>query len=130
MLLPYIITTVEKGKIPYIYNNIGSIEEDECEKFFLENIVNFVYDRLNLYEIESVKDIDNFFDNFYYNDDFLLDNEPWSAYIYYNDNDNWKSIRPSNLDIYNKLITQKSSEPSESNEPSESSESSEKIIDI
>jgi hypothetical protein len=128
MLLPYIITTVEKGKIPYIYNNMGSIEEDEYETYFLKNIVNFVYDRLNLYEIESVKDIDNFFDNFYYNDDFLLDNEPWSAYIF--KNDDWKSIRPSNVDIYNKLIIQKSSESSEPSEPSESSESSEKIIDI
>jgi hypothetical protein len=111
MLLPYIITTVEKGKIPYIYNNMGSIEEDEYETYFLENIVNFVYNRLNLYEIESVKDIDNFFDNFYYNNDFLLDNEPWSAYVFHNDY--WKPIRPSNVDIYNKLIIQKSSESSD-----------------
>ena len=108
MSLPYIITTVEKGKIPYIYNNIGSIEEDECENFFLENIVNFVYNRLNLDEIESVKDIDNLFDNFYEYKDFILDNEPWSAYIFRNNT--WESIRPSNIDIYNKLMTQKSSE--------------------
>ena len=55
-------------------NSFGSIEEDEYETYFLENIVNFVYNKLNLDEIESVKDIDNFFDNFYYNNDFLLDN--------------------------------------------------------
>jgi hypothetical protein len=108
MLLPYIITTVRKGKIPYIDNNIGSIEEDEYKNFFLENIVNFVYDRIDLDDIESVDDIDSFFENFYYRDDFLLDNEPWSAYIFFNDD--WKLIRPSNLDIYNKLVIQKSSE--------------------
>lgn len=105
MTLPYIITTVEKGKIPYIYNNISTIEEDEYENFFLENIVEFVYDRIDLDDLESVKDIDNFFDNFYEYKDFILDNEPWSAYIFRNNN--WESIRPSNIDIYNKLMTQK-----------------------
>jgi hypothetical protein len=105
MLLPYIISTVKKRKIPYIYNLIGTIEETEYENFFLEDIVGFVYDIIDLDDLESVKDIDNLFDNFYTYDDFMLDDEPWSAYVFHNNT--WKSIRPSNIDIYNKLMTEK-----------------------
>ena len=100
--VPYIISTVTTRKIPSLYNDIGTIREDQCKKFFLDSIVEFMESAGDLDCYDCAEDVGGFFENFYDREDFCLDAEPWSAYAFLNNE--WTSMRPSDEEIYAAIL--------------------------
>jgi hypothetical protein len=95
--IPYVISEAHPDyKRPYLFDNFGSIDENIIDTFFVETVSEFILDRKDINTISSITDIEDFW-NYYYQE-YYMENAPWTAMIFINGN--WKSITPSNIEIF------------------------------
>lgn len=87
-------------KRPHILHKFGKIEKNKFDDFLLNELVEFVYDRIDIANLENIQDIENFWLHFY--DDEYMDNSPWDAVIL--ENGEWKNKCPSNKKLLEALI--------------------------
>ena len=100
-LIPYVILEAHPDyKRPYVLPYFGMIQEYRLYDFLLEKLVEFVYDRIDISNINSVKDIKYFWDHYY--DLYYMDNPPWQATAIINGI--WEDINPTNEDVFKKLM--------------------------
>ena len=103
-LIPYVILSAHPDyKRPYILPQFGMISEDKLKDYLLEQLVEFVYDRIDIETLNSVDDIQNFWQHFY--DDCYMGNRPWEATAIIDGI--WDNVNPSDEELYNALIIQK-----------------------
>jgi hypothetical protein len=103
-LIPYVIMEAHPDyKCPYILPEFGMIPEDKLKDHLLEKLVEFVYDRINIENLNSVDDIENFWENYY--NDCYMDNVPWDARAIINGI--WENVSPSNEVLLDALIKEK-----------------------
>ena len=103
-LIPYVILEAHPDwKRPYILPEFGMIQEEKLKDFLLEKLVEFVYDRIDIENLNSVDDIDKFWQHFYA--DCYMDNSPWEATAILDGI--WENVSPSNEDVFNALIKEK-----------------------
>jgi hypothetical protein len=101
-MIPYMIMEAHPdNKMPYISHIHGIIEETKLNIFILEKQVEFIYNRINIEEINSIKDVEYFWSSFY--DDCYMDNPPWEAFAVINCE--WKYISYSNIELFEALIS-------------------------
>jgi hypothetical protein len=63
-------------------------------------LVKFVYERIDLDELSSIKDIKKFWDDFYV--DSFMNNSPWSAMAFINGE--WNDVTPIDKKLFNELM--------------------------
>ena len=103
-LIPYVILSAHPDyKRPYVLPQFGMIEEDKLKDYLLEQLVYFVYDRIDIENLESVDDVYNLWENFYV--DCYMDNNPWEAKAIIDGK--WKNVEPSNEELFKALIKEK-----------------------
>ena len=106
-LIPYVILSAHPDhKRPYILPQFGMILEDNLKEHLLEQLVDFVYDRIDIENLKNVDDIQYFWEHFY--DEKYMDNSPWDATAIINGE--WVSVGPTNEELFNKLLTYKNKE--------------------
>jgi len=90
-------------KRPYILPFFGMIQENKLKEFLLEKLVEYVNNKIDITIINSIEDIEYFWDNIY--SDCYMDNSPWEATAIVNGV--WENVNPSNIDLFNALIKEK-----------------------
>ncbi len=95
--IPYVISASHPDyKRPWLQQEFGAIDENLIDTFFVEKAAEFIYDRTNADDIESVDDIVSFWDNYYI--EYYMSNSPWDASVFINGK--WKNACPSNVEIF------------------------------
>ena len=94
-IIPYIIMeSCPDNFIPSINHLFGSIEKSKVHNFLFKKLVDFVFGRINLKNLDQTRCIEKFWLHFY--DNYTISNSPWSTvvfidgkwiYKYFNDND-------------------------------------------
>ena len=103
-LIPYVILEAHPDwKRPYVLPEFGMIQEEKLKDFLLEKLVEFVYDRIDIENLNNVDDINNFWEHYY--DDSYMNNSPWEATAIIDGI--WDNVNPSNEDLFNALIKEK-----------------------
>jgi hypothetical protein len=130
-LIPYVIQEAYPDwKRPYVSSFFGMVQEDKLTDEVLEKLLDFVYDRIDIENLNSVDDIEKFWENYY--NEYYMDNSPWQATAIIDGI--WKNVNPSNEELFNALIKEKnkcyiSSDENDNDEESvKSSETEESII--
>ena len=96
-MIPYVISIARPCyKRPELDQSFGSISEEELENFILTNVSEFILDRLPLEDINYIKDITQFWDDYY--SEYYMGNEPYSVMIF-KDNE-WQNATPSDDEIF------------------------------
>ena len=91
-MIPYVICEANPDyKRPSIDHLYGKIEKNKLDSFLVDKLVKFVYERIDLDKLNSIKDIKQFWDDFYI--DSYMCNSPWSAMAVINGG--WKYV-PAN----------------------------------
>jgi hypothetical protein len=123
--IPYVISESHPDyKRPYLLQDFGTVDEKLIDTFFVEKAAEFIYDRTGNDDIESVDDIESFWNNYF--DEYYMGNSPWDARIFINGE--WENASPSNIEIFECLNRIKTAEKNEENE--EESEEEDKEEDI
>ena len=105
--IPYVISEAHPDyKIPWLDQQFGTIDQDLKDTFFVEKAAEFIFDRIDSEDIESVDDIQKFWNNFY--DDSYMNNAVWDARIFINGK--WKNVCPTNIEIFECIQRIKSGE--------------------
>jgi len=96
-MIPYVISvSYPDYKRPSLYQDFGVVIEEEINTYFLHRICEFILDRTDDRDLESVRDIYHFFENYY--NEYYMDNSPWEAMVFINGE--WKNITPSDDKIW------------------------------
>lgn len=105
--IPYVISKAHPDyKRPYVSQKFGAIDETLIDTFFVKKAAEFIYERTDEEDIESVEDIEFFWDN-YYNESYMS-NAPWDARIFINGE--WKNVCPTSDKIFEYIQQIKSKE--------------------
>ncbi len=126
--IPYVISEAYPDyKRPCLEQHFGTIDEQLIDTFFVEKAAEFIYERTDMDDHQTVDDIVKFWDNYF--DEYYMDNSPWDARIFINGE--WKNICPSNVEIFECLNRIRTVEKNEENEEEESEESNceEELLD-
>jgi hypothetical protein len=95
--IPYVISQAfPDHKRPYLSQEFGTIEENEIDLFFIEEVSEFILEREYINTINDIDDINLFWKNYY--DEYYMDNLPWEATIFIHGK--WKSVTPTNEVIF------------------------------
>lgn len=96
--IPYVISEAYPDyKRPCLHQQFGSIDENLKDTFFVEKVAEFIYERTDANnDIKSVDDIHHFWETYY--DDAYMDNTPWDAKVFINNN--WKTVIITELEIF------------------------------
>ena len=96
-MIPYVISIARPCyKRPELDQSFGSISEEELENFLITNVSEFILDRLPLEDINYIKDITQFWDDYY--SEYYMGNKPYSVMIF-KDNE-WIDATPSDDEIF------------------------------
>jgi hypothetical protein len=107
--IPYVISKAHPDhRRPYLSQQFGTVEEDEIDLFFIEEVSEFILEREYINTINHVDDIDLFWKNYY--DEYYMDNLPWEAIIFIYGK--WKSVIPTNELIFKHIMAIKNGEKS------------------
>lgn len=118
--IPYVISEAHPDyKRPCLAQHFGTIEEQLIGTFFVEKAAEFIYERTDMDDHQTVDDIVNFWDNYF--DECYMDNSPWDARIFINGE--WKNVCPSNIEIFECLNRMRTAEKNEEDKEEESEES-------
>lgn len=99
--IPYVILEAYPDyKRPYVLPRFGFAKKNEVQSVILKELVEFVYDRIDIKCVKSEEDIQTFWDNYYSNS--YMDMRPWEATAFINDT--WCNISPSNEELLQELI--------------------------
>jgi hypothetical protein len=103
-LIPFVILSAHPDyKRPYVLPFFGMIEEDKLKDTILEKLVDFVYDRIDMDHVNSVKDVEKFWEEFY--SDSYMDNPPWEANAIINGV--WEEVDITNIELFEALVEEK-----------------------
>ena len=92
----YIISSIDIDyQPPYLYNDIGVIEKNNAYPFILKNLIDFVYDKIDLQNLKTVEDIEQFWLD--YESEIKINNRSWSACIFLDSK--WCNIYPNNKEL-------------------------------
>ena len=106
-LIPYVIMEAHPDyKRPSIDHSFGVVPKNELDKLMLKQLALFVVDRIELDNMNSINDINEFWENFFI--DRFMSNYPWDAMAFIDGK--WVSVGPSNEDLFNELLTYKNKE--------------------
>ena len=96
-MIPYVISIAHPCyKRPELDQSFGNIPEKELENFLLTSVSEFILDRLPLEDINYIKDITQFWDDYY--SEYYMGNEPYSIMIF--KNNEWQNVTPSDDEIF------------------------------
>ena len=105
--IPYVISEAHPDyKRPYLLQKFGTVDENLINTFFIEKAAEFIYDRTNDDDIETVDNITCFWENYF--NEYFMDNPPWDAKIFINGD--WENVFPSNVEIFECLNIMKTAE--------------------
>ncbi len=103
-LVPYVISEAHPDyKSPSVKTIYGFVSQDELDNFLLNELVKFVWNFNDRFDLDSVDDIVNFWDNFYGN--WSMMNPPWEAKAVINGK--WIDVTPSDEKLFEKLVDYK-----------------------
>lgn len=103
-LIPYVILEANPdNKRPYVLPEFGIIQEDKLFQILLDKLVAFVYCKIDIETVNSIKDIEMFWEH-YYDDNFMV-NLPWNAVAVIDGI--WKNVIPTDEDLYKAIIKEK-----------------------
>jgi hypothetical protein len=95
--IPYVISEAHPDyKTPCLRQDFGTIEQDNIDGFFIEEVTEFILERQDIETINNVDDIESFWR--YYYDEYYMDNPPWEARIFVHGE--WKCVNPKNEVIF------------------------------
>ena len=128
--IPYVISEAYPDyKRPSLEQHFGTIDEQLIGTFFVEKAAEFIYERTDMDDHQTVDDIKSFWENYF--DEYYMDNSPWDARIFINGE--WENVCPSNVEIFeclNRMRTvEKNKEDEENEEESEESNCEEGLLD-
>jgi len=107
--IPYVISQAFPDHTrPYLSQIFGTIEENEIDLFFIEEVSEFILEREYINTINQLDDINLFWKNYY--DEYYMDNLPWEATIFIHGK--WKSVTPTNELIFKHIMAIKNGEKS------------------
>jgi hypothetical protein len=107
--IPYVISQAFPDHTrPYLSQIFGTIEEDNIDLFFIEEVSEFILEREYINTINQVDDIKLFWRNYY--DEYYMNNLPWEAKIFIHGK--WKSVTPTNELIFQHIQAIKNGEKS------------------
>jgi hypothetical protein len=107
--IPYVISqSFPDHTRPYLSQTFGTIEEDNIDLFFIEEVSEFILEREYINTINQVDDIKLFWRNYY--DEYYMNNLPWEAKIFIHGK--WKSVTPTNELIFKHIMAIKNGEKS------------------
>lgn len=125
-IIPYVIMEAHPDyNKPKVVHLCGSIKKKHLNAFLLKNLVEFVYDKINLQTLNEPRCIENYWLQFY--DNSYMSNIPWSAIIFINGDWQYKFFNENEL--LNGLIKKRdelyisSSDSDDSNDTNNTSES-------
>ncbi len=125
--IPYVISEAHPDyKRPYLLQDFGTVDENLIDTFFVEKAAEFIYDRTNNDDIESVDDITTFWDNYF--DEYYMDNSPWDAVIFINGE--WKNAAPSNIEVFECLKRMKTADKNEEDKEDNKEDSEEELLNF
>jgi hypothetical protein len=105
--IPYVISQAFPDHTrPYLSQIFGTIEENEIDLFFIEEVSEFILEREYINTINDIDDINLFWKNYY--DEYYMDNLPWEATIFIHGK--WKSVTPTNELIFQHIMAIKNGE--------------------
>ena len=108
-MIPYVICEAKPDyKRPSIDHMYGIVEKSKLHSLLLEKLVEFVYDRIDLDKLNSIKDIEKFWYNFY--TDSFMGNTPWSAAAVIDGE--WEFVSPTDEELFEALMLEKNKENS------------------
>ena len=111
--IPYVILEAHPDhKRPCAIQRLGLVEETKLHSSILESLVEFVYDRIDIECVKSVKDIETFWDEFY-SDNYMC-MTPWEATAFIDGK--WEDIVISNEELLEALIKEKQKENKDNND--------------
>lgn len=109
---PYVISEAYPDyKRPYLYEYFGVVKKERLETFFVEKLSEFIVERYGEEQIESIEDIETFWNAYY--DDSYMSNEPWQSMVFI-DNE-WINYTPTNEEIFNYIKNNSFTEDDKSN---------------
>lgn len=101
--IPFIILeSCPDYKAPYINKISGSCFEKEISYYFVNKVCEFIFHRINYININTVKDITDFWNSYYDDYEVHVVNPPWEASIFMHNN--WKNITPSDDEIFERIV--------------------------
>jgi hypothetical protein len=107
--IPYVISQAFPDHTrPYLSQTFGTIEEDNIDLFFIEEVSEFILEREYINTINQLDDIKLFWRNYY--DEYYMNNLPWEAKIFIHGK--WKSVTPTNELIFKHIMAIKNGEKS------------------
>ena len=107
--IPYVISQAFPDHTrPYLRQEFGTIEEDNIDLFFIEEVSEFILEREYINTINQLDDIKLFWRNYY--DEYYMNNLPWEAKIFIHGK--WKSVTPTNELIFQHIQAIKNGEKS------------------
>jgi hypothetical protein len=122
--IPYVISEAYPDyKRPYLEQHFGTIDEQLIGTFFVEKAAEFIYERTDMDDHQTVDDIVNFWENYF--DECYMDNSPWDARIFINGE--WENVCPSNVEIFECLNRMRTVEKNEEDEEEEEEDNFTKI---
>jgi hypothetical protein len=105
--IPYVISHAHPDHTrPCLSQEFGTIEENEIDLFFIEEVSEFILEREYINTINDIDDINLFWKNYY--DEYYMDNLPWEATIFIHGK--WKSVTPTNEVIFQHINAIKNGE--------------------
>lgn len=103
-VIPYVILEAHPDyKRPYVKPVYGMVQKSKLIDTLLENLVDFVYDKIDIDNLTDVKDVDNFWREFY--NDTYMSNPPWEATAIINEE--WTDISFSSFELFSRLLEEK-----------------------
>jgi hypothetical protein len=127
--LPYVISEAYPDyKRPSLEQHFGTIDEQLIGTFFVEKAAEFIYERTDMDDHQTVDDIVNFWENYF--DEYYMDNSPWDARIFINGK--WENVCPSNLEIFeclNRMRTVEKNEEDKKDKEDSEEDSEEELLD-
>jgi len=122
--IPYVISEAHPDyKRPYLLQDFGVVYEKMIDTFFVEKVTEFIFDRTNKNDIQSVDDIRSFWENYY--DDYYMDNAPWNATIFINGE--WENVTPTDVQIFECIQRMKNEEKEDQKQEKEEQQDKEDL---
>ena len=99
--IPYVISTAYPDyKRPSLHQEFGVCLDIDFPNLFTNSCADFIFYRVSDNDIETPKDIESFFDNYY--DEYYMGNNPWDANIFIDGE--WRQFIPSYEDLFHRIL--------------------------
>jgi hypothetical protein len=98
--IPFVISEAYPDyKRPCLNQIFGACFNHEVSSYFINKAAEFIFERSDYDAINDIKDITNFWAQFY--DEYYMDNHPWEANVFIDDK--WVNVTPSDEEIFERI---------------------------